>query len=107
MILTEVGQCSRLRKLDLRVNKLTGSWHFVAVMTIYGKRVYQLTEMHPAGSIPTEIGQCSQLEYLYLRENQLTGPWNSVVLIDDKRVFQLVEMLSQVPFRQKLGSALS
>ena len=50
-----------------------------------------------AGSIPTEIGQCSQLENLYLDDNHLTGSWDFViVLIDDKRVYQLMQMRWQV-----------
>jgi len=41
---TEIGQCSQLDELDLKINNLNGLWYFVIVLTD-GKRVYQLKEM--------------------------------------------------------------
>ena len=67
----ELGVLTKLDRLDLSNNQLTGpviEWTDNSLDRLY------LHNNQLTGPIPSELGNLSSLDYLYLHNNQLTGP---------------------------------
>eukprot|EP01018_Ginkgo_biloba_P028308 Gb_19709 [translate_table: standard] len=94
-LITALTNCSRLQKIELHHNQLTGVLPSVMVQLSSNLSVLLLNSNFIGGKIPHEIGNLSSLTYLNLSSNRFTGSIPSSfkglkklerLLLDDNRI---------------------